>query len=50
MSSSDNQMLMYMTEDGLIRIEVHLQDDTVWLNKTSYQIYSSEIEALYPSI
>jgi hypothetical protein len=33
MSSSDNQMLMYMTEDGVTRIEVHLQDDTVWLNQ-----------------
>ncbi|MDD2216481.1 MAG: hypothetical protein PHE41_07930 [Eubacteriales bacterium] len=33
MSSSDNQMLMYMTEDGVTRIEVYLQNDTVWLNQ-----------------
>jgi hypothetical protein len=33
MSSSDNQMLMYMTEDGVTRIEVQLQDETVWLNQ-----------------
>jgi len=33
MSSSDNQMLMYMTEDGVTRIEVQLQEETVWLNQ-----------------
>lgn len=33
MSSNNTQMLMYMTEDGITKIEVHLQDETVWLNQ-----------------
>lgn len=32
--NSDNQIIMYQTEDGLTKIEVTLEDETVWLNQT----------------
>lgn len=28
----DNQIIMYQTDDGLTKIEVHLKEDTVWLS------------------
>lgn len=31
--NSDNQIIMYQTEDGLTKIEVTLEDETVWLNQ-----------------
>jgi len=34
MSSNNNQMLMYTTEDGVTKIEVQMQDETVWLNQS----------------
>lgn len=30
-----NQLLLYQTEDGRTRIEVRLQDETVWLNQSA---------------
>ena len=37
MSSQDNmpkgEILLYQTEDGRTRIDVHLQDETVWLTQ-----------------
>ncbi len=30
---TDSSLLLYQTEDGQTRIEVHLQDETVWLNQ-----------------
>lgn len=30
---SQGQILLYQTEDGSQRIEVHLQDETVWLSQ-----------------
>jgi len=33
MSSKDNQIIMYQTEDGKTKIDVHLEDETVWLNQ-----------------
>ena len=30
---SDGSLLLYQTEDGKQRIEVHLQDETVWLSQ-----------------
>ncbi len=33
MSDEQGQILLYQTEDGSQRIEVHLQDKTVWLSQ-----------------
>lgn len=33
--SSQSQFLLYQTEDGQTRIEVRLQDETVWLSQTA---------------
>ena len=30
---TDSSLLLYQTEDGQTRIEVRLQDETVWLNQ-----------------
>jgi hypothetical protein len=30
---NESQILFYQTEDGRQRIEVHLQDETVWLSQ-----------------
>jgi hypothetical protein len=29
----NNQLIIYKTEDGKIRIETHFKDETVWLTK-----------------
>ena len=31
--NSDNQIIMYQTEDGLTKIDVTLENETVWLNQ-----------------
>ena len=31
--NSDNQIIMYQTEDGLTKIDVKVENDTVWLNQ-----------------
>ena len=31
--STNSSLLLYQTEDGQTKIEVHLQDETVWLNQ-----------------
>ncbi len=31
--STDSSLLLYQTEDGQTRIEVRLQDESVWLNQ-----------------
>ena len=33
MQKTQSQILLYQTEDGKQRIEVHLQDETVWLSQ-----------------
>jgi hypothetical protein len=33
MQKNESQILLYQTEDGTQRIEVHLQDETVWLSQ-----------------
>lgn len=33
MNSENSQILLYKTEDGATRIEVRLEDETVWLNQ-----------------
>lgn len=33
MQQNEGQILLYQTEDGKQRIEVHLQDETVWLSQ-----------------
>lgn len=33
MSSKDNQIIMYQTEDGKMKIDVRLEDETVWLTQ-----------------
>jgi hypothetical protein len=33
MQKNESQILLYQTEDGKQRIEVHLQDETVWLSQ-----------------
>ena len=30
---SQGKILLYQTEDGSQRLEIHLQDETVWLNQ-----------------
>ena len=27
-----NQLIIYQTEDGIIKIETHFENETVWLN------------------
>ena len=34
MTFSDNQILMYQTEDGITKINVQMEEDTVWLNQS----------------
>ena len=34
MSFNDDQIIMYQTEDGTTRIDVHMEDETVWLNQS----------------
>lgn len=34
MSFSDDQLIMYQTEDGVTKIDVHMEDETVWLNQS----------------
>lgn len=34
MSFSGNQILMYETEDGVTKIDVQMEDETVWLNQS----------------
>jgi hypothetical protein len=36
MIPTDSSLLLYQTEDGQTRIEVHLQDETVWLNQAQF--------------
>ena len=31
--NDNNQIIMYQTEDGLTKIDVTLEDETVWLNQ-----------------
>jgi len=33
MQQNEGQILLYQTEDGKQRVEVHLQDETVWLSQ-----------------
>lgn len=33
MQKTEGQILLYQTEEGKQRIEVHLQDETVWLSQ-----------------
>jgi hypothetical protein len=33
MNFDANQILMYQTEDGVTKIDVHMEDETVWLNQ-----------------
>ena len=33
MNSDNNQIIMYQTEDGLTKIEVTLENETVWLSQ-----------------
>ena len=33
MNSNDSQIIMYQTEDGKTKIDVHMEDETVWLNQ-----------------
>src|SRR4051794_16920333 len=33
MDPDNNQILIYQTEDGNFQLEVHLKDETVWLNQ-----------------
>lgn len=33
MQKNEGQMLLYQTEDSKQRIEVHLQDEIVWLSQ-----------------
>ena len=40
----DSSILMYTTEDGLTKIEVTFEDDTVWLSIDQMQNYFSGIE------
>lgn len=32
-NASDSDLILYQTEDGLTKVEVHLLDETVWLNQ-----------------
>ena len=34
MSSKDTEVIMYRSEDGTIKIEVRMEDETVWLSQT----------------
>ena len=38
----DNQIVIYQTEDGLTKIEVKLENDSVWLSQ-------QQMAALYPT-
>ncbi len=29
----NNQLIIYQTEDGKVKIETHFENETVWLNK-----------------
>ena len=29
----NNQLIIYQTEDGKVKIEIHFKNDTVWLNQ-----------------
>ncbi len=33
MNSNDSQIIMYQTEDGKTKIDVRMEDETVWLNQ-----------------
>jgi len=33
MSLDSNQIIMYQTEDGVTKIDVRMEDETVWLNQ-----------------
>lgn len=36
----DSDLILYQTEDGLTKVEVHLLDETVWLIKTNERFQS----------
>jgi len=38
----ENKIAIYQSEDGLVKIDVHLEDDSVWLNQ-------AQIVSLYQS-
>jgi hypothetical protein len=56
-SATSSQILLYQTEDGRSRIEVRLEDETVWLSQdlmaelfqTTKQNISLHIHNIFPS-
>lgn len=36
----NNQIIMYQTKDGLTKIEVTLENDTVWLSQNQMAFFS----------
>lgn len=44
------EILMYKSEDGLIKIEVELRGETVWLSLNRWRSFFSAKDKLYPDI
>ncbi len=39
----NNQLIIYQTEDGKVKIETHFENETVWLNIDPYSRAFSKI-------
>jgi|GEM_PF-4370055 len=50
-SLGDSSLILYQTEDGQTRVEVHLLDETVWLTQTLIATPSFPLEFFFsPSL
>jgi hypothetical protein len=45
--SNNSQILLYQTEDGLTRLEVHLENETVWLSqKMLAELFQKDVRTI----